>query len=50
MASVAAGLGVAVYGFSPSENLELFSRPAHAQVNNAMGKRIRSGSPISWSA
>ena len=39
MASVAAGLGFAVYGFSPSfGNLDLFSSPAHAQVNNAVGK------------
>ena len=39
MASVAAGLGVAAYGFSPSSgNLDLFSSPAHAQVNNAVGK------------
>src|SRR5664279_3487049 len=38
MASVAAGLGVAVYGFSPSGNFDLFSSPAHAQVNNAVGK------------
>src|SRR5450755_1302072 len=39
MASVAAGLGVAVYGFSPSSgNLDLFSIPAHAQVNSAVGK------------
>src|SRR5450631_2389803 len=39
MASVAAGLGVAVYGFSPSSgNLDLFSSPAHAQVNNAVSK------------
>ena len=39
MASVAAGLGVAVYGFSPwFENLDLFSTPAHAQVNNAMSR------------
>jgi serine protease Do len=38
MASVAAGLGVAVYGFSPSGSLELFSSPAYAQVNNAVGK------------
>jgi serine protease Do len=39
MTSVAVGLGVAVYGFGPSSgNLELFSTPAHAQVNNAMGK------------
>ncbi len=39
MASVAAGLGVAAYGFSPSSgNIDLFSSPAHAQVNNAVGK------------
>jgi len=39
MASVAAGLGVAVYGFNPSYgNLNFFSSPAHAQVNNAVGK------------
>ena len=39
MASVAAGLGVAVYGFNPSSgNLDFFSSPAHAQVNNAVGK------------
>jgi serine protease Do len=39
MASVAAGLGVAVYGFSPSSgNLDFFSSPAHAQVNNAVSK------------
>jgi serine protease Do len=39
MASVAAGLGVAVYGFSSSSgNLDLFSSPAHAQVNNVVGK------------
>ncbi len=35
MASVVAGLGVAVYGFSPSPGpLNLFSSPALAQVNN----------------
>jgi serine protease Do len=39
MTSVAAGLGLVVYGFGPSSgNLGLFSTPAHAQVNNAMGK------------
>ena len=39
MASVAAGLGVAVYGFGPSSGkLELFSSPAHAQVNTAVAK------------
>jgi serine protease Do len=38
MASVAAGLGAAVYGFSPtSGSLDFFSSPAHAQVNNAVG-------------
>ena len=37
MASVAAGL--AAYGFSPSTGpLDLFGSPAHAQVNNAVGK------------
>jgi serine protease Do len=35
MASVVAGLGVAVYGFSPSAGpANIFSSPAHAQVNN----------------
>ncbi|WP_426434868.1 Do family serine endopeptidase [Bradyrhizobium genosp. P] len=35
MASVVAGLGVAGYGLSPSHNPgDLFSTPAHAQVNN----------------
>jgi serine protease Do len=39
MGSVAAGLGLAVYGFGPlSGNLDFFSTPAYAQVNNAMGK------------
>ena len=38
MASVAAGLGVAVYGFSPSGTLDFLSSPAHAQVNSAVGK------------
>jgi len=39
MASVVAGLGAAVYGFSPSPgNLDLFSTPAHAQVNNEVSK------------
>src|SRR5258708_6136506 len=34
MASVVAGLGVAVYGFSPSSHpVDIFSRAAHAQVN-----------------
>ena len=39
MASVVAGLGAAVYGFSPSTSpAELFSSPAHAQVNNEVRK------------
>src|SRR5256884_1743203 len=39
MASVVAGLGVAVYGFSPpSGPVDVFSSPAHAQVNNEVRK------------
>ncbi|MBH5366614.1 Do family serine endopeptidase [Bradyrhizobium glycinis] len=39
MASVVAGLGAAVYGFSPSTSpADLFSSPAHAQVNNEVRK------------
>jgi serine protease Do len=39
MASVAAGLGVAVYGFGPSHDpANIFSSPAHAQVNNEVRK------------
>src|SRR6478609_1084334 len=39
MASVVAGLGIAVHGFSPSTSpSELFSSPAHAQVNNEVRK------------
>lgn len=39
MASVVAGLGAAVYGFSPSTSTsDLFSSPAHAQVNNEVRK------------
>src|SRR6266446_825281 len=39
MASVVAGLGVAVYGFSPSScPVDVFSSPAHAQVNNEVRK------------
>src|SRR6202171_4305755 len=39
MASVVAGLGVAVYGFGPSHGpVDLFSSPAHAQVKNEVGK------------
>jgi serine protease Do len=39
MASVVAGLGVAVYGFSPSSGpVDVFTSPAHAQVNNEVRK------------
>src|SRR5712672_3030592 len=39
MASVVAGLGVAVYGFGPSSGpVNLFSTPANAQVNNEVRK------------
>jgi serine protease Do len=39
MASVVAGLGVAVYGFSPSSGpVDIFSSTAHAQVNNEVRK------------
>src|ERR1700674_981153 len=39
MASVVAGLGVGIYGFSPSSGLvDIFSSPAHAQVNNEVRK------------
>src|SRR4030081_269040 len=39
MASVVAGLGVAVYGFSPWHcPIDIFSSPAHAQVNNEVRK------------
>src|ERR1700676_4780620 len=39
MASVVAGLGVAVYGFGPSRGpVDIFSSPAHAQVNNEVRK------------
>jgi serine protease Do len=35
MASVVAGLGIAVYSFGPSHGpVDIFSSPAHAQVNN----------------
>ncbi|MBR2121142.1 MAG: Do family serine endopeptidase [Pseudomonadota bacterium] len=33
MASVVAGFGVAAYGFSPSNNFDLLTTTAHAQVN-----------------
>src|SRR5450631_3792805 len=39
MASVVAGLGVAVYGLGPSSGpANLFATPAHAQVNNEVRK------------
>ena len=39
MASVAAGLGVAVYGFSPQQGpVDVFTTAAHAQVNNEVRK------------
>jgi serine protease Do len=39
MASVVAGLGVAVYGFGFSQGpVDIFSSPAHAQVNNEVRK------------
>src|ERR1700731_1907353 len=39
MASVVAGLGGAAYGFSPSHGpVDIFSSPAHAQVNNEVRK------------
>jgi serine protease Do len=39
MASVVAGLGVAVYGYGPSHDpANIFTSPAHAQVNNEVRK------------
>ena len=39
MATVAAGLGAAVYGFGPSQGpMNVFTSPAHAQVNNEVSK------------
>src|SRR5580658_4744067 len=39
MASVVAGLGVAVYGFGPSSGpVDIFTTSAHAQVNNEVRK------------
>src|SRR5580698_6084978 len=39
MASVVAGLGVAAYGFSPSNGpIDIFTSTAHAQVNNEVRK------------
>ncbi|MEP6840536.1 MAG: serine peptidase, partial [Bradyrhizobium sp.] len=39
MASVVAGLGAAIYGFSPSQGpVDVFTTAAHAQVNNEVRK------------
>src|SRR5271154_3425817 len=38
MASVVAGLGVAAYGLSPQGPVDIFTSPAHAQVNNEVSK------------
>jgi serine protease Do len=38
MASVVAGLGVAAYGLSPRGSVDIFTSPAHAQVNNEVRK------------
>src|SRR5271170_5333980 len=38
MASVVAGLGVAVYGLGSQGPVDIFSSPAHAQVNNEVRK------------
>jgi len=38
MASVVAGLGAAVYGFSPQAPVDVFTSAAHAQVNNEVRK------------
>jgi serine protease Do len=38
MASVGAGLGLAAYGLSPPDRADLFTSPAHAQVNNDVSK------------
>src|SRR3954464_4069272 len=39
MASVVAGLGAAVYGFSPQQGpIDVFTSAAHAQVNNEVRK------------
>jgi serine protease Do len=41
MASVVAGLGVAVYGFSPSGRpVDIFASTAHAQVNNEVRNKV----------
>src|SRR3981189_2084802 len=42
MASVVAGLGVAIYGFGPSSGpVDIFTSAAHAQVNNEVRKGER---------
>src|SRR6476659_9830016 len=38
MASVVAGLGAAVYGFSPQGPIDVFTSAAHAQVNTEVRK------------
>ena len=38
MASVVAGLGAAVYGFSPQGPVDVLTSAAHAQVNNEVRK------------
>ncbi|WP_159009778.1 Do family serine endopeptidase [Bradyrhizobium sp. S69] len=38
MASVVAGLGVAAYGLSSQGEVDIFTSPAHAQVNNEVRK------------
>ena len=44
MASVVAGLGVAIYGFSPSQGpVDVFTSAAHAQVNNEVRKVAQPG-------
>src|SRR6201995_4622056 len=41
MASVVAGLGVAVYGFGPSRRpVDIFTSTAHAQVNNEVQNKV----------
>jgi len=46
MASVVAGLGVAVYGFGPSHGpVDIFTSPAHAQVDNEV---IRVQKPVGF--
>jgi serine protease Do len=40
MASVVAGLGVAAYGFGPNHQVDIFTSPAHAQVNNEVQNKV----------